>query len=109
MKEHDAIRLRHMLDAVREALTFMEGRTVEDLQRDRMFFLALVKEIEIIGEAAARISNEIRQALNPSDSTGLKFKHDRSASRTEVGPTPLLQRPLVSTADLRKAIDRQLP
>src|ERR1700691_5691850 len=63
MKENDAIRLRHMLDAVREALTFMEGRTVEDLHRDRMFFLALVKEIEIIGEAASRISDETKQSL----------------------------------------------
>ena len=63
MNGNDAIRLRHMLDAVREALSFMEGRSVEHLSRDRMFFLALVKEIEIIGEAASRISDGARQAL----------------------------------------------
>ncbi len=52
-----------MLDAVCEALSFTEGRTVDDLSLDRMFFLALVKEIEIIGEAAGRISDDTRKSL----------------------------------------------
>ena len=58
MNESDVIRLRHMLDAAREALAFIAGRSSEDLSRDRMLVLALVKEIEIIGEAASRISDE---------------------------------------------------
>jgi|HubBroStandDraft_2_1064218.scaffolds.fasta_scaffold1509788_2 uncharacterized protein with HEPN domain len=63
MNESDVIRLRHMLDAAREALSFVAGRNSEDLGRDRMLVLALVKEIEIIGEAASRISDESRKAL----------------------------------------------
>jgi uncharacterized protein with HEPN domain len=63
MNESDVIRLRHMLDAAREALSFIAGRSSEDLSRDRMLVLALVKEIEIIGEAASRISDESRKAL----------------------------------------------
>jgi uncharacterized protein with HEPN domain len=63
MNEREEVRLRHMLDAGREALGFMEGRTSEDLVGDRMFFLALVKELEIIGEAAGQISEETRQSL----------------------------------------------
>jgi uncharacterized protein with HEPN domain len=63
MNEREEVRLRHMLDAGREALAFMEGRTSEDLADDRMFFLAMVKELEIIGEAAGRISEETRQSL----------------------------------------------
>ena len=63
MNESDVIRLRHMLDAAREALSFIAGRNSEDLSRDRMLVLALVKEIEIIGEAASRISDESRKAL----------------------------------------------
>ena len=63
MNESDVIRLRHMLDAAREALSFVAGRRSEDLGRDRMLVLALVKEIEIIGEAASRISDESRKAL----------------------------------------------
>ena len=63
MNESDVIRLRHMLDAAREALSFVAGRSSEDLGRDRMLVLALIKEIEIIGEAASRISDESRKAL----------------------------------------------
>ena len=63
MNESDIIRLRHMLDAAREALSFIVGRSPEDLSRDRMLLLALVKEIEIIGEAASRISDESRKSL----------------------------------------------
>ena len=63
MNESDIIRLRHMLDAAREALSFVAGRNSEDLGRDRMLVLALVKEIEIIAEAASRISDESRKVL----------------------------------------------
>ena len=47
-----------MLDAAMEAMSFIEGRTAAELATDRQ--LALVKEIEIIGEAANRISNEVK-------------------------------------------------
>ena len=60
MKNTDRVRLLHMLDAAREALSFVKGRTSEDLTRDRMLLLAVVKDIEIIGEAASRISPECR-------------------------------------------------
>ncbi len=49
-----------MLDAAREALSFLEGRSRDDLAGDRLFLLAVVKEIEIIGEAASQISGETR-------------------------------------------------
>jgi uncharacterized protein with HEPN domain len=49
-----------MLDAAREAVSFAAGKTKDDLFRDRMLVLSLTKEIEIIGEAANRVSKEIR-------------------------------------------------
>ena len=60
MNETDLVRLQHMLDAAREALTFLDGRTLDDLKTDRMLVLALVKELEIIGEAASKVSDEVR-------------------------------------------------
>lgn len=60
MHKNDAIRLRHMLDAAREALSFATGKTRSDLDTDRMLVLSLVKSIEIIGEAASRVSLECR-------------------------------------------------
>jgi uncharacterized protein with HEPN domain len=49
-----------MLDAAREAISFATGRSRQDLDQDRMRALALVKCIEIIGEAAATMSDEAR-------------------------------------------------
>jgi len=54
----DTVRLRHMLDATREALSFVAGKARGDLDADRMLTLALLKAIEIIGEAANQVSPE---------------------------------------------------
>ena len=61
MPKDDAIRLRHMLDAAHEARSFARGRSRADLDSDRMLTLALLKCIEIIGEAAAQIGDEMRE------------------------------------------------
>ncbi len=63
MRKNDAVRLRHMLDAAEEALEFAQGAARDDLSRDRKLTLALIKEIEIIGEAAYQISDETRSQL----------------------------------------------
>ncbi len=60
MQEADRIRLRHMLDASRQALEFSQNRTRADLDDDLMFLLSLVKLIEIVGEAARQVTNEGR-------------------------------------------------
>jgi len=63
MQRDDLIRLRHMLDAAREAMSFAEGRKRADLDSDRMLVLSLVKAIEIIGEAAYQLSETTRAHL----------------------------------------------
>lgn len=59
-KIDDTTHLNHMLDAAREASTFIEGKTRESLNEDRMLELSLVRLIEIIGEAASMVSQEKR-------------------------------------------------
>ncbi|NJN21807.1 MAG: DUF86 domain-containing protein [Leptolyngbya sp. RL_3_1] len=54
----DVIRLRHMLDATQKALTFTQGRSRQDLYTNDMLALAIVRLIEILGEAAKNISSE---------------------------------------------------
>ena len=56
----DSIRLRHMLDAAKEALSFTSGKSRTDLESNRMLVLSLVKDIEIIGEAASQVSEEFK-------------------------------------------------
>ena len=60
MLKDDAIRLQHMLDATLDAtldaLSFIVGKSRTDLDSNRMLALSLVKSVEIIGEAASKVS-----------------------------------------------------
>ena len=61
MFEDDSVRIKHVLDAAREAIEFVKDRSRQDLDNDRKLNLALVRLLEIIGEAARGISQEFRQ------------------------------------------------
>jgi uncharacterized protein with HEPN domain len=61
--DSDFVRVRHMLDAAREAMQFCEGRTRSSLDTDRMLARALVRTIEMIGEAASQVSKATREEL----------------------------------------------
>jgi uncharacterized protein with HEPN domain len=63
MRKDDRVRLQHMLDATREAIEFVQGKARADLDSDRMLLLSLVKEIEIVGEAANQVSKAAREQL----------------------------------------------
>ena len=52
-----------MLDAAREAVAFAQGRARGDLDNDRQLVLALVKCVEIVGEAATQVTEPTRQRL----------------------------------------------
>jgi uncharacterized protein with HEPN domain len=59
----DDVRLRHMLDHAKEAVAMANGRTRKDLDSDRQQNLALVRLLEIVGEAAGRVPPEERAKL----------------------------------------------
>lgn len=63
MREDDEFRLRHMLDAAVEAVSFVEDCERADLSGNRPLLLALVKSIEIVGEAATQVSKPTRSEL----------------------------------------------
>lgn len=56
MSPDDRVRLQHMADAIEAASGFLSGRSRADLDSDRMLVFALVRAIEIVGEAAAKLS-----------------------------------------------------
>mgnify|MGYP000007624574 CR=1 FL=1 len=65
MLDEDRIRIRHMLDAAEEVIGFTSGRARADLDDDRMLLFAVVRGIEIIGEAATKVSAGTRD-LSPA-------------------------------------------
>jgi uncharacterized protein with HEPN domain len=60
MSKADAVRLRHMMEAAEEALSFAQGHARHDLDQNCMLSMAITRCIEIIGEAAAKISPETK-------------------------------------------------
>lgn len=60
MNELDHWRLNHILGAAREAISFTQQETRISLQNNRKLILALAMEITIIGEATARLSDELK-------------------------------------------------
>ncbi len=65
MHAEDRIRLLHMVEASQAAMRFTSGRQREDLQTDQMLLFAVLRAIEVIGEAASKVSEDIRLA-NPN-------------------------------------------
>ena len=53
-------RLEHMLDAIERASRISHGRSREDLEGDDALELSLTKLVEIIGEAAKNIPQDLR-------------------------------------------------
>ena len=59
-KNDDYALLHHMLDAAEKAVAHVEGKTRYDLECDDLFALAMVRLLEIIGEAAKGVSASVR-------------------------------------------------
>ena len=60
MVSRDLTRFHHMLDCARAISKFSIGKTREDLDTDRIFSSAIIREFEVLGEAASAISIQTR-------------------------------------------------
>ncbi len=64
MNKRDVILLNDMLDGARKVQSFTVGKSRADLQRDdELLGYATVKALEVIGEAANHVSQEVRSSL----------------------------------------------
>lgn len=60
-KLRDKGRLAHILQATSNISTFLEGKTAEDFLMNQMLYFAVVKNMEIIGEASYILTQEFRE------------------------------------------------
>lgn len=65
MSKDDRVRLRHMLDSAMEAVELIHGKSRADLDTNRVLSLALVRLLEIVGEAASKVTTATQQQ-NPN-------------------------------------------
>jgi uncharacterized protein with HEPN domain len=61
MENKDLTRFKHMLDSTQAILAFAEGRKRSDLDRDRQFLSAVLREFAVLGEAANKISEKMKK------------------------------------------------
>jgi len=63
MKRPDDItRIHHMLESAIEAKTFLGELLFEDFQKNRIIGNAIVRSLEVVGEAASQISQSFKDA-----------------------------------------------
>jgi uncharacterized protein with HEPN domain len=66
MKNNDTLYLRHILDAIQEIEQYLQGvSSLIAFSSDGMRFNAVVRQLEVIGEASAHLSDVLRMR-NPS-------------------------------------------
>lgn len=60
MQQKDRIRLQHIVDESKLAVSFIQNMTYEDFQNDEKTVRTVIRSLEIIGEAASKISKDLR-------------------------------------------------
>ena len=63
MPNPDAVRLRHMREAAASALEMAAGRTRSELDENMMLRMALTRCLEVLGEAASKVTPATRAEL----------------------------------------------
>ena len=63
MRPEDVVCLEHMLQAAKKAVAFCRNKTRQDLDRDELLAVAMVRLVEVIGEAARSVGEETRGKL----------------------------------------------
>lgn len=58
----DRGRLEHMLAAIANVEEFTQGITLDDFVKSKVLFFAVVKNIEIVGEATYMLTKEFKQS-----------------------------------------------
>lgn len=57
----DRARLEHILEAIDNVSSYIDGQTLTSLENDKMRYYAVVKNLEIIGEAVYKLTRSFRQ------------------------------------------------
>jgi len=81
VKKDNLVYLKHILDAISRIEEYTQGITYEDFMKNHLIQDGVIRQIEIIGEAARRLSRDIRERhpeIPWKDITGMRDKliHD---------------------------------
>jgi len=60
MKRDESVHLQHMLDAIAKVETYLQGIDEATFSQETLIQDGVIRQIEILGEAAKRLSDELR-------------------------------------------------
>jgi uncharacterized protein with HEPN domain len=60
-KDRSELYLKDLLDSMDQVMAYLEGMTFDEFEKDKMRIDAVLRNIQIIGEAARNISEEIKE------------------------------------------------
>lgn len=63
MVDKDFVRLQHMLDSASAISSFIKGKNRSNLDSDRLLLSGILRELEIIGEAAGKVSQQTQDCF----------------------------------------------
>ena len=108
-RDRDYGRLEDIIMASNNIMTFTEGHTEEELSVDKLRYFAVVKNVEIIGEAAYMLTPEFREAHQdiPWDDI-IKMRHILVHGYATILPELLWHTALIDVPELKKSIDNFL-
>ncbi len=61
MAKNDLIPVKHMYDSAMEAFEMARGKSLDEIKNERMLNLSLVRLIEVMGEAANRVTQKTQR------------------------------------------------
>lgn len=81
MKKDDSVYIRHILDAISRIERYVSGVEEKEFQNNEMMQDAIIRQIEIIGEASKKLSSDTKDAYKDiewKDIAGMRDKliHD---------------------------------
>ena len=105
--ERDAGRLADIIEAANRIISFTEGFSQEELVKDSLRYYAVVKNVEIIGEAAYMLSLPIKETHReiPWDDI-IKMRHVLVHGYATILPELLWYTALVDVPQLKEQIER---
>lgn len=104
--ERDPGRLKDIIQAADNIISFTKGYSKEELSKDKLRYFAVVKNVEIIGEAAYMLSIEFKEKHKyiPWDNI-IKMRHVLVHGYATILPEILWQTALKDVPELKRQIE----
>jgi uncharacterized protein with HEPN domain len=77
MIKDDSLYLKHILDAIAKIKTYTQNKTLKEFENNNLLQDGVIREIEIIGEAAKMLSKQLKEKYNQvpwKDIAGMRDK-----------------------------------